>query len=389
MHPKVISGVLIAILAAAAVVAQSTSNGFELISVSSAGVQGNNASGASAGITTPSSERASVSADGCEVAFMSMADNLVPDDTNGVADVFVRDRCSGTTGRVSVTSKGRQGDDHSGFSPSTSADISADGRFVVFGSQATNFAKGDDNGNSDVFIHDRLTRTTELVSRGLDGSPATGDAPVISADGNFVAFRSFSDTLVADGNPNFFPHIYVFDRVTHAIERVDVDSNEVIGDSQANRVEISGDGRYVAFDTFADNLAPGPGDQQGIDVFVRDRVAGTTEGISTVGDSGGFEGNSFLSSITSNGRFVGFSSSDTTFGQTDANGFSSDAFVFDRQNGTVQIVSRNSSGVQANEESFSPLVADDGTSVVFISRASNLVANDTNEEYQTCSAATW
>ena len=381
MHTKVISGLLIAVLAAAAAVAQSTSNLFELISVSSAGVQGNNASGASAGFTTPSSERASVSADGCVVAFMSMADNLVAEDTNGVADVFVRDRCAGTTERVSVTSKGREGDDHSGFSPSTSADISADGRFVVFGSQASNFAKGDENGNSDVFIHDRLTRTTELVSLGLDGLPGTGDAPVISADGNFVAFRSFSDTLVADGNPNFFPHIYVFDRVTHAIERVDVDSNEVIGDSQANNVAISGDGRYVAFDTFADNLAPGPGDQQGIDVFVRDRVAGTTEGISTLGDNGGFEGNSFLSSITADGRFVGFSSGDTTFGQADANGFSSDAFVFDRQNGTVQIVSRNSSGVQANEESFSPLVAEGGTSVVFVSRASNLAANDTNEEF--------
>jgi uncharacterized repeat protein (TIGR01451 family) len=383
MHTKVISGVVIAIvLAAAAALAQSTSNGFELISVSSAGVQGNDASGTSAGFTSPVSEYASVSADGCVVAFMSFADNLVPDDTNGVADVFVRDRCAGTTERVSVTSKGREGDDHSGFSPSTGADIGGvGGRFVVFASNASNFAKGDTNQNSDVFIHDRLTRTTELVSRGLDGSPATGDAPVISADGNFVAFRSFSDTLVSDGNPNFFPHIYVFDRVTQAVERVDVDSNEVIGDSQANRVAISGDGRYIAFDTFADNLAPGPGDQQGIDVFIRDRVAGTTEGISTVGDNGGFEGNSFLSSITPDGRFVGFSSADPTFPQADTTGFNTDAFVFDRQTRIVQLVSRSSSGVPGNDESSNPLVAADGSSVVFLSRASNLVANDTNEEF--------
>ena len=232
-----------------------------------------------------------------------------------------------------------------------------------------------------MFIHDRLTHTTELVTRGLDGAPATGDTPVISADGNVVAFRSFSDTLVADGNPNFFPHIYTFDRTTQAIERVDVDSNGVIGNSQPNNLAISADGRFVAFDSFADNLAPGPGDQQGIDVFVRDRVARTTEGISTIGDNGGFEGNSFLSSITPDGRFVGFSSADPTFGQPDANGFVSDAFVFDRALRTVQLVSRSSAGVQGNDESESPLVAPDGASVVFSSRASNLVANDTNQSF--------
>jgi len=381
MRIRFVSGVIAAIvMATAAGVAQSPSGSFELISVSSAGVQGNNSSG-TGGFTNPSSDRASLSADGCVVAFMSMADNLVPGDTNQVADVFVRDRCAGTTDRVSVSSKGREGDAHSGFSPSSGADISRDGRFVVFASNASNFAKGDTNQNNDVFIHDRLTRTTELVSRGLDGLPATGDAPVISADGNFVAFRSFSDTLVSDGNPNFFPHIYVLNRATQAIERVDVDSNEVIGDSQANNVEISADGRYIAFDTFADNLAPGPGDQQGIDVFVRDRVNGTTEGISTIGDTGTFEGHSILSSITPDGRFVGFSSVDPTFPQADSTGFATDAFVFDRQNSTVQLVSRSSSGVQGNDESSNPLVAGDGSSVVFSSRASNLVANDTNEEF--------
>jgi uncharacterized repeat protein (TIGR01451 family) len=366
------------LLATAAAVGQSSSRAFELISVSSAGVQGNADSG-TGGFTSPSTVRASMSSDGGFVTFMSLADNLVPNDTNGVADVFVRDRSAGTTERVSVSSKGRQGDAHSGFS--SGADISADGQFVVFASDASNFARGDVNGNSDVFIHDRLTRTTELVSRGLDGLPATGDAPVISADGNFVAFLSFSDTLVSDGNPNFTEHVYVLNRATQAIERVDVDSNEVIGDSQAINVAISADGRYIAFDTFADNLAPGPGDQQGIDVFVRDRVNGTTEGISTIGDTGTFEGNSFLSSISPDGRFVGFSSPDPTFPQADSTGFATDAFVFDRQNSTVRLVSRSSSGVQGNDESSNPLVAADGSSVVFSSRASNLVANDTNEEY--------
>jgi len=381
MHLRIISGSGAALLlAAAAAIAQSAAAGFEIVSVSSAGVQGNNQSG-TGGFTTPSNDRASLSGDGRVVAFMSFADNLVAGDTNQVADIFVRDRVAGTTERVSVTSKGREGDAHSGLLQSAGADISADGRFVVFASDASNFAKADANANSDVFIHDRQTHTTELVSRGLDGAPATGDTPVISADGSVVAFRSRSDTLTSDGNPNLREHIYTFDRATQAIERVDVDSSGLIGDGDTLNLAISADGRYVAFDTSADNLTLGPGDGQGMDVFVRDRIARTTEGISTLGDSGSFEGNSFLSSITPDGRFVGFSSVDPTLGVPDANGFVSDAFVFDRAARTVQMVSRSSTGVQGNDESESPLVAPDGASVVFSSRASNLVAGDTNQGY--------
>jgi uncharacterized repeat protein (TIGR01451 family) len=373
-----------AILAATAlVVAQSVSGVLELASVNSAGVQGNNDSGTT-GFTSPSNDRASMTPDGRFVAFTSLATNLVPGDTNLVADVFVRDRIVGTTERVSLSSRGREGDAHSGLGTPTGASISANGRFVVFASSASNFAKGDVNGNADVFVRDRVTGTTELISRGLDGVPASGDGPVISADGRIVAFRSFSDTLVSDGNPNFTAHVYAFDRQAQTMERVDVDSNGVLGDSQANNLAISADGRYVAFDTFADNLVTGVGDQNGVDVFVRDRVNHTTEGISTVGDSGVFEGNSFLSSITPDGRFVGFSSADPTLGVADTNGVVEDAFVFDRQNRTVLLVSRASSpnrnnpGAQGNDSSFSPLVSADGSSVVFSSRASNLVANDTN-----------
>jgi hypothetical protein len=357
--------------------AQSPSAILELISVSSTGVQGNNDSGTS-GFTSPSNDRASITPDARFVAFMSFADNLVAGDTNQFADVFVRDRITGTTERVSVGSKGEQGNGHSGLILASGATISDDGRFVAFASEASNFAKGDVNGNADVFVRDRLTGTTELISRGLDGLPATGDTPVISGDGHIVAFRSSSDTLVSDGNPNFTTHIYALNRTTQTIERVDVDSNGVLADSQANNLRISDDGRYVAFDTFADNLVAGPGDQQGVDVFVRDRLNHITEGISTVGDNGIFEGHSFLSSISGTGRFVGFSSADPTFGFRDTNGTVEDAFVFDRQDRTVRLVSRSSNGKQGTDSSSSPLVSDDGNTVVFSSRASTLVANDTN-----------
>ncbi len=366
-----------AVIAASAGLAQSPVGVLELISVSSAGVQGTSDSG-TAGFTSPTNDRASITADGRFVAFMSFADNLVPGDTNQVADVFVRDRLTGTTERVSLNSRGREGDGHSGFGLVAGADITDDARFVAFVSEATNFARRDTNGNPDVFVHDRLTGTTELVSRGLDGDPATGTDVEISADGRFVAFRSFAQNLVLNHPEfDFFDHIYVYDRQTQVIERVDVDNHGVLGNSSAGNLAISADGRYIAFDSFADNLVAGMGDQNGVDVFVRDRVNGTTEGISTGGDSGEFEGNSFLSSISATGRFVGFSSSDPTF-PGDTNGFISDAFVFDRQTVVAQLVSRSSDGTQGNDESSSPLVSVEGTSVVFSSRASNLVDGDTN-----------
>jgi uncharacterized repeat protein (TIGR01451 family) len=371
---------MLSILVATAVaLAQSSSRVLELISVSSAGVQGDSSSGTFS-FTTPNGARASVTADGRFVAYMSFAENLVPGDTNLSGDVFVRDRVGGTTERVSVTSRGREGNNHSGIT-SAIVDISDNGRFVAFDSEATNLARGDDNANAEVFVHDRTTRETELISRGLDGNPATGDSPAISADGRFVAFISSSQTLMPN-HPEFdlFRHAYVYDRQAQVFEQIDVDSNEALRSTGVVHVAISADGRYVAFDTFSDTLVPGPGDQEGTDVFVRDRLNGTTEGISTAGDTGGFEGNTFLSSISANGRFVGFTSDDPNFAG-DTNGFISDAFVFDRQAGSLRLVSRSSAGVQGNDQSESPFVSDDGTWVVFSSRASNLVANDTNQAY--------
>lgn len=369
----------IALGAVAALLAQSASGTLELISVSSAEVQGNNDSGTT-GFTTPSNDRVGISADGRFVAFMSFADNLVPGDTNQVADIFVRDRLNGTTARVSVSSRGREGDAHSGLVGATGADISGDGRFVVFSSDSSTFTRGDTNANSDVFLHDRSTGVTQLVSRQLDGSPATGDSPVISDNGQFIAFASRGTNMIPDQPEfEFSPHIYVFDVQAQTITRADVDSNGVSGNDFAFNPEISADGRYIAFSTFADNLIIGPGDG-GVDVFVRDRVNGTTEGISTVGDSGTFEGHSYLASISPDGRFVGFTSDDSTWTVPDRNP-SQDAFVFDRSSGTVRIVSLGARNAAGDDQSESPLVSNDGTSVIFSSRASNFVAGDTNQVY--------
>jgi uncharacterized repeat protein (TIGR01451 family) len=370
---------LIALMAGAAGLAQSSSPVLELISVSSAEVQGNAASGVGAGFVTPSGARTGVTPDARFVGFVSFADNLVPGDTNMSADVFVRDRLAGTTERVSVTSRGREGNNHSGIT-SERVDLSDDGRFVAFDSEATNLVRNDDNARAEVLVRDRFTRTTELISRGLDGNPATGDSPAISADGRFVAFISGGQNLVA-GHPEFDTndHAYVFDRQTQTMERVDVNGNGELGVGSVLSVDISADGRFVAFDSLADNLEPGVGDQNGFDVFVRDRTTGTTTGISTVGDTGTFEGHCFLSSISANGRFVGFTATDSFDGDT--NGSIDDAVVADRQLGTVRIVSRNNAGEQADDESETAFVSDDGIFAVFSSRGSNVVAGDANGQY--------
>ena len=367
------------LLAGAAGLAQSSSPVLELISVSSAEVQGNAASGVGAGFVTPSGARTGVTPDGRFVGFVSFADNLVPGDTNLSSDVFVRDRLAGTTERVSVTSRGREGNGHSGIS-SERVGISADGRFVVYDSEATNLVRGDDNANAEVLVRDRLMGTTELISRDIDGNPGTGRKGAISADGRFVAFISSGQNLVA-GHPEFDlnDHVYVFDRQTQTMERVDIDASGELGQGSANSVDISADGRFVAFDSLADNLESGAGDQNGFDVFVRDRLTGTTEGISTGGDTGVFEGHSFQSSISADGRFVGFTSADSF--DNDVHPFETDALVFDRLLGTTTIVNRNSSGIQADEESETPFVSEDGMWVVFSSRATNLAAGDTNGMY--------
>jgi hypothetical protein len=229
----------------------------ELASVDSAGVQANN-----------SSDAPSISADGRFVAFYSAASNLVAGDTNGVPDIFVHDRTSGTTERVSVATGGAQG--HTNISQYGNA-ISADGRFVAFGSNEPTLVAGDTNGDSDVFVRDRQSGTTERVS--IDSAGVLGNDlsanPSISSDGRFVAFHSLASNLVA-GDTNGFLDVFVHDRQSGTTERVSVDSALVQGDEVSMVPAISADGRFVAFSSHASNLVAG--DTNGVgDIFTRDR----------------------------------------------------------------------------------------------------------------------
>jgi Tol biopolymer transport system component len=209
-----------------------------------------------------------ISADGRFVAFVSDADNLVPGDTNGVVDVFVHDRQTGRTERVSVSSRDVQGDSDSGAG---GLSISADGRFVAFASAATNLVPGDTNGEDDIFVRDRKLGRTERISIGPHGRQAdfVSRTPSISANGRFVAFESFADDLVP-GDTNQVLDIFVRDRRAGRTDLVSLSSRNRLGDDASVSPVISADGRFVAFVSDADNLVPG--DTNGrTDVFVRRR----------------------------------------------------------------------------------------------------------------------
>jgi Tol biopolymer transport system component len=337
------------------------------VSVDSNGIEGNKVSGFY--------DSPRVSADGQVVAFSSWATNLVPGDTNFEWDVFVHERASGVTERVSVDSSGIEADLWSD-EPS----ISGDGRFVAFESAATNLVPGDSNWNSDIFVRDRLAGTTERVSIDSSGSESVGGSsePSISADGNFIAFVSNATNLVT-GDTNGTWDIFVHDRSTGLTERVSVDSSGAEANDRSEAPSISADGQVVAFDSFASNLVAGDTNQFQ-DVFVHDRGSGVTERVSV--DSTGGEGNDQSGlevppAVSSDGQVVAFESFATNLVAVDANGVG-DVFVHERGSGLTELVSVRTSGSQGNDRSAYPSLSADGRFVAFSSNASNLVAHDTN-----------
>ena len=209
-----------------------------------------------------SNVRLSLSSNGRYVAFQSNASNLVAADTNAFGDVFVHDTQSGDTIRVSVDSNGIEGNGHSG----NLVEISADGRYVVFSSDASNLVASDSNGVRDIFVHDTVNDTTERVSISSDADQANDDsfAPDISADGRYVVFASSASNLV-EGDTNSADDIFVHDRQTGATTRI-VNASDVEADDDSARPQISDDGRYVTFDSVARNLVNNDSNMVG-DIF--------------------------------------------------------------------------------------------------------------------------
>jgi Tol biopolymer transport system component len=235
------------------------------------------------------------------VVFASWATNLVAGDTNGQSDVFVRDRRTGRTELVSVS-----GDEQQGNGRSDEPTISADGRTVAFVSQATNLAPADGTGGADVFVRDLETGTTELVSVGSDGRQGDGsfigDAS-LSADGRYVAFQTPGS--LAGGDWSFNYDVYVRDRLTATTTW----ASDAGGFSQgAYDPMMSADGSAVAFYTSAAFV---PEDDNGTtDIYVRDLWSGGGFERVSVGDGEqqGDDGVTEYAAISADGRYVAFGS---------------------------------------------------------------------------------
>jgi len=338
---------------------------------------------------------ASISEDGRYLAYSSHASDLVPDDTNDADDVFAYDRETDATERISVDSAGGQanGSSHGGT-------LSPDARFVIFSSDASNLVAEDTNEQTDIFLHDRVTGRTERVSVSSDGSEANDFSAnaAVSANGCCVAFMSWASNLVP-GDTNLGPHVFLRDRQLGVTTRVDVDSAGRPGTGTSSYPSVSADGRYIAFSSDAPDLVEGdtntcpavwqqPG--QCPDIFVHDRETGSTTRVSVSGQGDEANDRSDWPAVSADGRYVAFWSEASNLVAGDTNvcppfesspGHCPDIFVYDRQTGETTRVSVGITGNQGNGwlESDPPAISADGRYVAFESWSTNLVLGDTNE----------
>jgi hypothetical protein len=330
-----------------------------LVSVNSAGQQGNGPS-----------YYPSISADGRFIAFYSLASNLVANDTNEKYDVFVHDMLTEETTRVSVDSSGDQADGWSQY-----PDISSDGRYVVFESDATNLTAEDFNGTYDIFLHDRQNGQTSMVSVASDGNHANRESffARISSDGRYVVFESYANNL-SPLDSDLSMDVYLHDRQLTTTSLVSVSSSGVKGNSSSSGGHVTSDGLYVGFTSTATNLVAGDTNNFE-DVFLHNMQTGSTVRVSV--GSTGQQGDqpSILADITTDGRYILFASASSIFGGTNS---STNGFIHDMQVGSTTLMTLGANGQQGNGSSTPVSIAADGASISFWSEATNLIPGQTD-----------
>lgn len=317
-----------------------------------------------------------ISGTGRYVAFTSDSSDLVADeDPDGYSDVFVRDMQSAETTLVSQSSLGVRGNYYSG-GPS----VSADGRYVAFFSQASDLVPGDTNSRQDVFVRDLQLGVTTRVSTGPAGEQGDNHSfyPKISKDGTKVAFLTYSTTFAADDTSDR-ADIYIKTIDGGAIERVNVkpDGGESSVEVALNDyMGLSADGRYVAFASRAGDLVSAPV-QTGDCIYVRDTESDVTTAPVHATDGGLPDSSADFPSMSSDGSLVAFGSAASNLVEDDTRGYF-DQFVVDVATGECVRASVASGGEDANSAASEGRIAADGTAMAFVSHATNLVADDTN-----------
>jgi len=310
-----------------------------------------------------------VSSDGRYVAFTSSATNLVSGDSNGKTDVFLKDTTSGNIELVSISSGGTQGNDIA-LRPR----ISDDGRYIVYDSRASNLVAGDINNDWDVFLRDRQGGTTVLVSVDSTGSWANGDSwkADVSDDGRYVTFESWATDLIAS-DTNGWEDVFIRDMVTGSTSRIQSGLSQPNGPSFSPT--ISGTGSRVALNSSASNLITG--DTNGLrDVFVWTRTTGSIVRVSVTAQGTQSSASALNGTISDSGEQVVFECNGLVL--TDLTPLQNDIYLRDLVTATTELISLSSSGSQANDIGYDAVVSAGGRYVAWSSDATNLVSGDTN-----------
>lgn len=327
------------------------------------------------------SNNPSLSGDGRYVAFTSSANNLVTGDTNNRTDIFVYDRLLCIMSRVSVDSAGVQGNDHSS-NPSISQ---YGRYVAFESSATNLLGAGNDtNGFTDIFVHDRQTGTTTRVSVSTAGTAGTGNSTnaSISNDGQKIAFQSTASNLLAGGDTNGSIDIFVHDLGADTTIRASVSSGSIAGNNDSTNPAISGNGQFVAFESAATNLVS-PDTSSFIEIFVRDLSGNTTtrssavSGTTEIGDA-----DALSPDISNDGRYVVYETDSELIGVPD--GYTNevvDIYLHDRNLNTTTRVSIDGS-TEADDSSNGASISGNGLYVSFFSLATNLLGagNDTNND---------
>lgn len=292
--------------------------------------------------------------------------------TPGQAHLFSTDcpepkvHVPGSIERASVSSAGVQGD-----GMSLIPQVSGDGRWVAFESDATTHVEGDENGQRDVFVRDLWNGTTELLSVTASGEQGnlSSSRPALSHDGSIAVFRSKATNFDSSGAA-INEDIFRLDRATGGILRVSIGSNGEVADANCFWPRVSADGDVITFHSGSTTLVPGDSNGGWSDIFVRDLTTGETEIVSrsTAGQQG--SGNSQYASLSPDGRWVVFEST-AALDAADVNS-SFDVYLHDRDSDVTSLVSRSTGGAAGDGNSMRGSVSADGRFVAFLSSATNL-----------------
>ena len=328
----------------------------EIVSVNSEGDQGSGYS-----------VEPDVSDDGRYVVFYAAAEDLVPDDTNGMLDIFVHDRFTNETTRVSISSDGEQANGQSAFPT-----ISGDGRIVAFHSSADNLVTDDRNSETDMFAHDRETGFTVRVSVDSKGKQSNENSSfgAVSGNGQYVVFQTAAQ--LSDDDVNNTSDIYMHDLLSRETVRVSVGTGGFQLHGASVDAAISYYGEYVAFSSLADNVDPIDIDNR-YDIYVRDILSDETVLVSpSSSNDQSADEDCELPVISADGQKIAFISEATNLIEGEQLGIKY-AFLYDRTKNLMRLMSRNYCGEPGDQRTDTVAITPDGQWVVFYSAAQNLV----------------